>query len=42
MNQALPDMNQTLSNVNQKTQPLSQYEINERVNRIISGGRIRK
>ena len=25
-----------------KTKPLSQYEINERVNRIISGGRLRK
>ena len=34
--------------INQMTQspvknlPLSQYEINERVNRIISGGRLRK
>ena len=24
------------------TKPLSQYEINERVNRIISGGKLRK
>ena len=35
---SLPTMNQ----VNQMTQPLSQYDIDERVNRIISGGRIRK
>ena len=38
----IPDMNQALSNMNQMSQPLSQYEINERVNRIIYGGRIRK
>ena len=37
-----PDMNQALSNMNQMSKPLSQYEINERVNRIISGGKIRK
>ena len=35
-------MNRALSNMNQMSKPLSQYEINERVNRIISGGRIRK
>ena len=35
---SLPTMNQ----MNQITQPISQYEINQRVNRIISGGKIRK
>ena len=39
-NKTQSNTNQVLSNMNQM--PLSQYEINERVNRIISGGRIRK
>ena len=43
--QLLSKKNKTQPNVNQMNQmskPLSQYEINERVNRIISGGGIRK
>ena len=31
-----------MNQMNQMTKPLSQYEINERVNRIISGGKLRK
>ena len=41
-NKTQPNMNQALPNMNQMSKPLSQYEINETVNRIISGGKIRK
>ena len=32
----------SITETNQKTKPLSQYEINERVNQILSGGKLRR